>query len=150
MNTGTGREFALISALFVLFLLFVVRVYAGHWAVALQIIPPSAVGSAAPAPAPRLVTLPAPQPAGAPAPAAVPAPAPAARPTLAPTDEPPPRNATDERGVKYDEHGVAVWGLIADPSGVHNVPPGRLVRIGGPAGKLYEVLLGGKLKPVPE
>lgn len=150
MNTGTGREFALISALFVLFLLFVVRVYAGHWAVALQIVPPSEVSSAPPAPAPRPVTPPAPQPASAPAPAPAQAPAPAARPTLAPTDEPPPRNATDERGVKYDEHGIAVWGLIADPSGVHNVPPGRLVRIGGPEGELYEVLLGGKLKPVPE
>ena len=144
MNTGTGREFALISTLFVLFLLFVVWVYAGHWAVALQIIPPSEVGRAAPAPAPRPVAPPAPQPAGAPAPA------PAARPTLAPIDEPPPRNATDEHGVFYDEHGVAVTGLIADPSGVHNVPPGRLVRIGGPEGKLYEVLLGGKIKLVPE
>ena len=143
MNTGTGREFALISALFVLFLLFVVRVYAGHWAVALQIIPPSEVSSAPPAPAPRPVT---PPPASAPAPA----PAPAARPTLAPTDEPPPRNATDEHGVFYDEHGVAITGIIADPSGVHNVPPGRLVRIGGPEGNLYEVLLGGKLKRVPE
>ena len=148
MNTGTGREFALISALFVLFCLFIVRVYAGHWAVALQIVPPSEVRSTAPAPAPRPITPPAPQPAGAPAPA--PAPAPAARPTMAPTDEPPPRNATDERGVFYDEHGVAVTGLIADPSGVHNVPPGRLVRIGGPEGELYEVLLGGKIKRVPE
>ena len=119
MNTGTSREFALISALFVLFLLFVVRVYAGHWAVALQIVPPSGSGSAA-------------------------------RPTLAPTDEPPPRNATDEHGVFYDEHGVAITGLIANPSGVHNVPPGRLVRIGGPGGELFEVLLGGKLKPVQE
>ena len=134
MNTGTGREFALISALFVLFFLFIVRVYAGHWAVALQIIPPSTVSSAAPAPAPRPVTPP----------------APAARPTLAPTDEPPPRNATDEHGVFYDEHGVAVTGLIADPSGVHNVPPGRLVRIGGPEGELYEVLLGGRIRRVPE
>ena len=146
MNTGTGREFALISALFVLFFLFIVRVYAGHWAVALQIIPPSAVRGAAPAPVPRPVTPPVAQPAGAPAPA----PAPAARPTLAPTDEPPPRNATDEHGVFYDHHGVAVTGLIADPSGVHNVPPGRLVRIGGPEGELYEVLLGGKIKRVPE
>ena len=144
MNTGTGREFALISALFVLFLLFVVRVYAGHWAVALQIVPPSGISTARPAPAARPVTPPAPQPADAPAPA------PAARPTLAPTDEPPPRNATDEHGVQYDEHGVAVWGISAGPSGAHNVPPGRLVRIGGPDGKLYEVLLGGKLKPVPE
>ena len=148
MNTGTRREFALISALFVLFLLFVVRVYAGHWAVALQIVPPSEGSSAAPAPAPKPVTPPAPQPAGAPAPAA--ASAPAARPTLAPTDEPPPRNATDEHGVFYDEHGVAITGIIADPSGVHNVPPGRLVRIGGPVGNLYEVLLGGKIKRVPE
>ena len=148
MNTGTGREFALISALFVLFLLFVVRVYAGHWAVALQIIPPSEVGRATPAPAPRPVTPPAPQPAGAPAAAL--ASAPAARPTLAPTDEPPPRNATDEHGVFYDEHGVAITGIIADPSGVHNVPPGRLVRIGGPEGELFEVLPGGKLKPAPE
>ena len=144
MNTGTGREFALISALFVLFLLFVVRVYAGHWAVALQIIPPSEISTARPAPAARPVTPPAPQPAGAPAPA------PAARPTLAPTDEPPPRNATDEHGVHYDEHGVAVWGVSAGPSGVDNVPPGRLVRIGGPEGNLYEVLPGGKLKRVPE
>ena len=148
MNTGTSREFALISALFVLFLLFVVRVYAGHWAVALQIISPSEISTARPAPAPRPVTPPAPQPAGAPA--AAPASAPAARPTLAPTDEPPPRNATDEHGVFYDEHGVAITGIIADPSGVHNVPPGRLVRIGGPEGNLYEVLLGGKLKPVQE
>ena len=144
MNTGTGREFALISALFVLFLLFVVRVYAGHWAVALQIIPPSEISTARPAPAARPVTPPAPQPASAPAPA------PAARPTLAPTDEPPPRNATDEHGVFYDEHGVAITGIIADPSGVHNVPPGRLVRIGGPEGNLYEVLPGGKIKRVPE
>ena len=150
MNTGTGREFALISALFVLFLLFVVRVYAGHWAVALQIVPPISLGNAAPAPAPRPVTPPAPQPAGAPAPAAAPASAPVARPTLAPTDEPPPRNTTDEHGVFYDEHGVAITGIIADPSGVHNVPPGRLVRIGGPEGELFEVLLGGKLKRVPE
>ena len=134
MNTGTGREFALISALFVLFCLFIVRVYAGHWAVALQIVPPSEVRSTAPAPAPRPVTPP----------------APAARPTMAPTDEPPPRNATDEHGVFYDEHGVAVTGLIADPSGVHNVPPGRLVRIGGPEGELYEVLLGGRIRRVPE
>ncbi len=144
MNTGTGREFALISALFVLFFLFIVRVYAGHWAVALQIVPPSGGSSAAPAPAPRPNARPVPQPAGAPAPA------PAARPTLAPTDEPPPRNATDEHGVFYDHHGVAVTGLIADPSGVHNVPPGRLVRIGGPEGELYEVLLGGRIRRVPE
>ncbi len=144
----TSREFALISALFALFLLFVVRVYAGHWAVALQIVPPREVGSAAPAPVSRPVTRPGPLLAGAPAPA--PAPAPAARPTLAPTNEPPPRNTTDERGVVYDEHGVAIWGLIADPAGVHNVPPGRLVRIGGPEGELYEVLLGGKIEKVPE
>ena len=139
MNSSKDREFAVIAALFVLFCLFTVRVYAGQWAVALQIVSPSEVstGSAAPA--------------RAPAPAApAPAPAPAARPTLAPTDEPPPRNTTDERGVRYDEHGVAVWGLNADSAGVHNVPPGRLVRIGGPEGKLYEVLLGGKLKEVPE
>ena len=146
MNTGTSREFALISALFVLFFLFIVRVYAGHWAVALQIVPPSEVRGAALAPVPRPVTLPEPPPAGAPAPVL----APAARPTMAPTDEPPPRNATDEHGVFYDEHGVAVMGLLADPSGVHNVPPGRLVRIGGPEGELYEVLLGGRIRRVPE
>ncbi len=144
MNTSTGREFALISTLFVLFFLFVVRAYAGQWAVALQIVPPSGSSSVERAPAPRSSDRPVPQPAEAPAPA------PAARPTLAPTDEPPPRNATDERGVFYDEHGVAVSGLIADPSGVHNVPPGRLVRIGGPNGELYEVLLGGKIRRVPE
>ena len=150
MNTATRREFALIGALFVLFVLFVVRVYAGQWAVALQIMSPSEVSTGPAAPAPRANTPPAPPPARVPAPAA-PAPAdPAARPTLAPTDEPPPRNTTDERGVQYDEHGVAVWGLIADPSGVHNVPPGRLVRIGGPEGELYRVLLGGKIEKVPE
>ena len=42
----------------------------------------------------------------------------------APTDEPPPRNATDEHGVQYDEHGVAVWGIIAGPSGVQKRPTG--------------------------
>ena len=144
MNTGKDRELALISALFVLFFLFIVRVYAGHWAVALQIVPPSEGSTAPPAPVPRPDTPSAPPAAGAPAPA------PAARPTLAPTDEPPPRNATDEHGVFYDEHGVAVMGLLAGPSGVHNVPPGRLVRIGGPEGELYEVLLGGQLRKVPE
>ena len=151
MNTGTRPEFALISALFVLFLLFVVRVYAGHWAVALQIVQPSGSSSAGrPQPAAGASVRPAPLPAPVPAAPAPAASAPAARPTLAPTDEPPPRNTTDEHGVFYDEHGVAITGIIADPSGVHNVPPGRLVRIGGPVGKLYEVLPGGKLKPVPE
>ncbi len=156
MNSSKDREFALIGALFLLFCLFTVRVYAGQWAVALQIVSPSESGSAErtqqdTGASVRPAPLPAPAPApAAPAPAA-PAPAdPAARPTLAPTDEPPPRNTTDERGVQYDEHGVAVWGLIADPSGVHNVPPGRLVRIGGPEGELYRVLLGGKIEKVPE
>lgn len=156
MNSSKDREFALIGALFVLFCLLTVRVYAGQWAVALQIVSPSESGSAErtqqnTGASVRPAPLPAPAPApAAPAPAA-PAPAdPAARPTLAPTDEPPPRNTTDEHGVRYDEHGVAVWGLNADSAGVHNVPPGRLVRIGGPEGTLYEVLLGGRLKEVPE
>ena len=46
---------------------------------------------------------------------------------LAPTDEPPPRNTTDKYGVQYDERGVAVMGIDADPGGVYNVPPGRHV-----------------------
>lgn len=66
---------------------------------------------------------------------------------LPPTDEPPPRNATDQYGVYYDEHGVAVLGIDADPSGVYNVPPGRQVRIGGPQGQLFDVHEGGKITP---
>ena len=140
MNSSKDREFVVLAASFVLICLFTVRVYAGQWAVALQIVSPSEVGTGPAAPAPRPISPLALPPARAPAPAApAPAPAPAARPTLAPTDEPPPRNTTDERGVRYDEHGVAVWGLNADSAGVHNVPPGRLVRIGGPEGKLKEV-----------
>ncbi|MAG37413.1 MAG: hypothetical protein CL878_14355 [Dehalococcoidia bacterium] len=146
MNTSNGREFALIGILFVLFLLFVTWAYAGQWAVALQIVPPSGGSSVGRTQVPGASARPLPQPAQAPAPA----PPPEARPTLEPTDDPPPRNATDERGVFYDEQGVAVTGLVADSSGVHNVPPGRLVRIGGPNGELYEVLLGGKIKKVPE
>lgn len=63
------------------------------------------------------------------------------------TDVPAPRNTTDERGVTYDAEGVAVMGIDADPSGVYNVPTGRQVRIGGPAGTLYDVGEGGKLTP---
>lgn len=70
-----------------------------------------------------------------------------ARKPLARTDTPPPRNTTDDRGVTYDGEGVAVMGIDADPSGVYNVPPGRQVRIGGPAGSLYDVGDGGKLTP---
>ena len=70
-----------------------------------------------------------------------------ARKPLARTDTPAPRNTTDERGVSYDADGVAVMGIDADPSGVYNVPPGRQVRIGGPAGTLYDVGDGGKLTP---
>jgi|GEM_PF-4951765 hypothetical protein len=66
---------------------------------------------------------------------------------LPPTDEPPPRNATDQYGVYYDEHGVAVLGIDADPGGVYNVPPGRQVRIGGPQGQLFDVHEGGKITP---
>ena len=58
MNTATRREFALIGALFVLFVLFVVRVYAGQWAVALQIMSPSEVSTGPAAPAPRANTPP--------------------------------------------------------------------------------------------
>jgi len=64
---------------------------------------------------------------------------------LARSDMPAPRNTTDDRGVTYDGDGVAVMGIDADPSGVYNVPPGRQVRIGGPAGTLYDVGDGGKL-----
>ncbi len=74
------------------------------------------------------------------------APNPARKP-LARTDAPAPRNTTDERGVTYDADGVAVMGIDADPSGVYNVAPGRQVRIGGPAGTLYDVGDGGKLTP---
>ena len=77
---------------------------------------------------------------------AVQAPNPARKP-LPRTDSPAPRNSTDERGVAYDADGVAVMGIDADPSGVYNVPAGRQVRIGGPAGTLYDVGDGGKLTP---
>jgi hypothetical protein len=63
------------------------------------------------------------------------------------SETPAPRNTTDERGVSYDADGVAVMGIDADPSGVYNVPAGRQVRIGGPAGALYDVGDGGKLTP---
>ena len=66
---------------------------------------------------------------------------------LPPTDEPPPRNATDKYGVTYDQNGVAIAGIDADPNGVYNVPPGRQLRIGGPQGALFDVEPGGKLKP---
>ena len=66
---------------------------------------------------------------------------------LPPADEPPPRNATDKYGVTYDDRGVAVMGIDADPSGVYNVPPGRQLRIGGPQGTLFDVTDGGKLVP---
>lgn len=68
-----------------------------------------------------------------------------ARKPLPRTDKPAPRNTTDDLGVSYDAEGVAVMGIDADPSGVYNVPPGRQVRIGGPAGQLYDVQDGGKL-----
>jgi hypothetical protein len=70
-----------------------------------------------------------------------------ARKPLPRTDVPAPRNTIDERGVTYDSNGVAVMGIDADPSGVYNVPPGRQVRIGGPAGTLFDVGDGGKLTP---
>jgi hypothetical protein len=79
--------------------------------------------------------------------AQAPAPAAGAKVPLPPTDEPPPRNQTDSRGVHYDAQGVAVTGIDADPNGVYNVPPGRQLRIGGPAGSLHDVLPGGKLQP---
>lgn len=66
---------------------------------------------------------------------------------LAPSNEPPPRNTTDQHGVFYDAQGVAVSGIDADPGGVYNVPPGRQVRIGGPTGNLYDVLPDGKISP---
>jgi hypothetical protein len=66
---------------------------------------------------------------------------------LPPTDEPPPRETTDRYGVYYDAQGVAVIGIDTDPGGVYNVPPGRQVRIGGPAGALFDVQPGGKLTP---
>jgi hypothetical protein len=71
----------------------------------------------------------------------------AAKTPLPPSDVPPPRNATDERGVTYDAAGVAVMGIDADTGGVYNVAPGRQVRIGGPAGQLFDVQPGGKLTP---
>ena len=91
------------------------------------------------------------QPAPA-APGAVPAaaPAPAVKRPLPPTDEPPPRNTTDARGVQYDAFGVAVMGLDVDPNGVYNVPPGRQVRIGGPNGPLYDVQPDGKITPATQ
>ncbi len=76
------------------------------------------------------------------------APAPAgqsARGPLPVSDAPPPRNTTDALGVFYDDRGVAVSGIDADPSGVYNVPAGRQLRIGGPNGALFDVLPGGKL-----
>jgi hypothetical protein len=76
-----------------------------------------------------------------------PAAAPRAKEPLPPTDEPPPRNTTDRYGVFYDAQGVAVMGIDADPAGVYNVPPGRQVRIGGPAGALFDVQVGGKITP---
>ena len=135
MNPTYRRELAIISGALVLFLLLVVRLYAGQWAVALQISPPGGRSSAG------RTTVPV--EAGRPQPVSVAS----ARPTLAPSDEPPPRNTTDERGVTYDEYGVAIMGLIADSSGVHNVPPGRQVRIGGPEGDLFDVLAGGRIQP---
>jgi hypothetical protein len=66
---------------------------------------------------------------------------------LPPTDAPPPRNRVDELGVSYDAAGVAVMGIDADPAGVYNVPPGRQVRIGGPAGSLYDVQPDGTIRP---
>ena len=69
---------------------------------------------------------------------------------LAATDEAgcrAPRNTTDKYGVFYDAQGVAVIGIDADPAGVYNVPPGRQLRIGGPAGTLFDVQVGGKLTP---
>lgn len=135
MNPTNRRELAIISGALVLFLLLVVRLYAGQWAVALQLTPPGGRASAGRTTVP--VGAVRPQPVSVPN----------ARPTLAPSDEPPPRNTTDERGVTYDEHGVAVMGLIADSSGVHNVPPGRQVRIGGPEGQLFDVLAGGRIQP---
>lgn len=85
--------------------------------------------------------------AGAPEAPAAPAAAPRAKEPLPPTDEPPPRNTTDKYGVFYDAQGIAVIGIDADPSGVYNVPPGRQLRIGGPAGALFDVQIGGKITP---
>ena len=81
------------------------------------------------------------------APGAASAGAPAAKVPLPPTDEPPPRDKTDSRGVFYDAQGVAVLGIDADPAGVYNVPPGRQLRIGGPQGQLFDVQPGGKITP---
>lgn len=61
------------------------------------------------------------------------------------SDEPPPRDARDKYGVYYDAQGIAVMGIIAEPGGVFNVPAGRQVRIGGPAGELFDVRPGGQL-----
>ena len=144
MNTSKNREFVFICTLFMLFLAFMMRVYGGQWALAVQIVPPVGGSSAGLTRIPAAIVRPRLGDASNLAPSAT------ARPTVAPTDKLPQRNAVDERGVFYDEKGVAVTGLIADSSGVHNVPPGRLVRIGGPNGKLYEVLLGGKIKKVSE
>jgi hypothetical protein len=125
------------------------EVFAGRGA-----LPPLAVGAAVPAvqrgqAAAAAPAAPAPGAAqgAAPAPAAPAAPAGGTKSALPPTDAPPPRNATDGYGVSYDAAGVAVMGIDTDTGGVYNVPPGRQVRIGGPGGRLYDVLPGGRIAP---
>ena len=106
--------------------------------------------AAAPAPAPpaRNPAQTAAQAAGGnPAPAPVNA---SGKRPLPPTNDPPPRNTTDQYGVTYDAQGVAVMGIDADPGGVYNVPPGRQVRIGGPGGALSDVGPTGQLTPASQ
>ena len=133
-----------------LYLLLFVRGLSWQWAEVFAgrgALPPPAVGAAVPA-----VQRGQPAAAGAAAGAAVAPPAaapsaPQSKTPLPPSDAPPPRNATDGYGVSYDAAGVAVMGIDTDTGGVYNVPPGRQVRIGGPGGRLYDVLPGGQLRP---
>lgn len=132
------------GAVLALYLLIFIRGLGWQWGAVLsgtRAVPPVIV-QRAPAPAAGR----APAPAGN-APAAPAPPGTTGKVPLPPSNEPPPRDATDERGVTYDAQGVAVMGIDADPSGVYNVPPGRQVRIGGPAGQLFDVLPGGRIAP---
>ena len=134
------------GAVLALYLLLFARGLSWQWAAVFAgrgALPPPAVGQAVPA-----VQRGQPAAAGAAVapPAAAPR-APASKTPLPPSDAPPPRDATDGYGVTYDAAGVAVMGIDTDTGGVYNVPPGRQVRIGGPGGRLYDVLPGGQLTP---
>jgi hypothetical protein len=139
----------LLGLAILLYVLVFFRGLAWQWQAILSGSPanPPAMALRPPAPAAPNVSRADGRPSGGIAPSA---PQARAKVPLPATDEPPPRNQTDQHGVFYDAQGIAVIGIDTDPSGVYNVPPGRQLRIGGPQGALFDVHPGGRITPATQ